>query len=175
MRKDLGFVILGVLAINLACTAWLLNEARQSTSGDFVSGETIAQTEKLYKLVGDFQTEYENAVGSANYPDEGTKKSTQESLRNRTLSFQRARLAFQVFKKQPTKSNLGAFVDSICGGVWSCSLVEPPYMRKIDVGKMENGRWVEGKGEIQYGNTARLESMSEEFKVLLTSMLKELQ
>jgi hypothetical protein len=53
-----------------------------------------------------------------------------------------------------------------------CATLQPPSFSHMDAGKFEGNQYVVGK-ESKYANTSQLESIHDDFVVLLTAMLKD--
>jgi hypothetical protein len=67
------------------------------------------------------------------------------------------------------------FLTTACGPTpigGNCATLEPPGFTHMEPGLMQGNQFVPGK-ETRYANTSRLESLHDDFVVLLAAMLKD--
>jgi hypothetical protein len=168
-----------LLLANTAGTAWLILK-RAPGEERSLSETTMAQADKLFKLISEFQTELQNVTAQANYPEDRDKEDAKKSLRFHTREYELARVAYSELRVKRSRDHLLRFLEvSGCMPVpWvrECSIMQAPVFKKfVPAGYDASARRIEPAKEISYGNVSKLESLGEEFEVLLVSMLRDIK
>jgi hypothetical protein len=127
--------------------------------------------------MADFQAELENVTAQANYPEDTDKETAKRALRGHTLHYETARLAYAEAQRRHSKDSLLRFLEIACGGIsfgGGCSLMQAPAFQKFEPGKIVSGQYKEGKW-VTYAKVSRLESLEDEFHVVLVSALRDIK
>jgi hypothetical protein len=136
--------------------------------------QVMLQAGRLYALMNDYGGELQAVARQANYPDNEEKEKGKKAVSEFLANLETVRLAQQELIERRDRASLLQFVFVACGFPplsGRCMNFQTPNFSKFVPGTFQNGRYVEGK-TVGYANAARLESMQDEFMVLLTEMLK---
>lgn len=163
-----------LLACNLALSLYVVT-ARTEPRSPRESDTVIAQADKLYSLMRDYSAELMDVAGVANYPNDGEKQAGKNAVKRMAVQLELARLSLARLDERRDRASLLSFLTSACGiapTTGDCATLQPPSFTQMTPGKFEGNQFVEGK-ETRYANTSQLESMHDDFVVLLTAMLRD--
>jgi len=185
MKTGTWLLAATLLLANLAGTAWLILN-RVPSEGDRLSETTMVQVDKLFKLMSDFQTELQNVTAQANYPDDKAKELYKNQLRIHTTEYEVARLAYSELRVKRSKDSLLRFLEASGCLARRCLIMQPTSFTH-----WSGAKWIDRSGqptddptrgvryepgkEVSFGNTSKLESLEDEFEVLLVSMLRDIK
>jgi hypothetical protein len=137
--------------------------------------QVITEAGKLYQTMKDYGDELQMVASIAQYPDDETKQSGKAAVKRLMVNLEVARLALAQLDERRDRVSLLQFLSAACGSgptIGNCVALEPPSFTRVEPGKFEGTQYIAGR-ESRYGNTSRLESLHDDFIVLLTAMLKD--
>lgn len=155
-----------LLLANLVVVLYLVLQRSKAASPAEPSA-VISQADKLFSAMKDYSAELQSVAGQANYTDDGEKKSGKDAVRRNLVALEMARMALGRLDERRDRDSLLSFVI-----MTQYMIPSPPSFSHFTEGKFEDGQYIPGKNE-PYANTSRLESMHDDFIVLLTAMLKD--
>ena len=135
----------------------------------------ITEATKLYSIMKDYADELQLVTSVAPYPDDSEKRKGQTAVRTFAIDMDLARLALARLEERRDRDSLLEFLTTACGetpGAGSCITMQPPPFTHVEPALVQGTQFVPGK-VTQYANTSRLESLHEDFVVLLAAMLKD--
>ena len=135
----------------------------------------ITQADKLFSIMKSYGDELQMVASIAAYPDDSEKQKGQTAVRRFAVDTDLARLALARLDERRDRDSLLEFLAVACGGTpdtGNCATLVPPPFSHMAPGLMQGTQFVPGK-VAQYANTSRLESLHDDFVVLLAAMLKD--
>ncbi len=137
--------------------------------------QIITQADKLFQIMKDYGEELQMVASIAQYPGEEEKQAGKAAVKRVAVNIEIARMALAQLDERRDRASLLQFVTATCGSgptTGNCATLEPPAFSHIEPGKFDGTQYIAGK-ETRYANTSRLESLHDDFLVLLTAMLKD--
>jgi hypothetical protein len=137
--------------------------------------QVITQADKLYGIMRDYGEELQMVASLAQYPDDATKQAGKTAVKRVTVNIEIARLALLQLDERRDRESMLQFLTAVCGSgptTGNCATLEPPTFSHVEPGSIQGSQYIPGK-ETRYANTSRLESLHDDFVVLLTAMLKD--
>jgi len=135
----------------------------------------ITQAGRLFSIMKNYGDELQLVASIASYPDDTEKQKGQTAVRRFAINDDLARLALARLDERRDRDSLLAFLAVACGGspeTGNCVTLEPPPFSHLEPGLLQGTQFVPGK-VTQYANTSRLESLHDDFVVLLAAMLRD--
>lgn len=135
----------------------------------------ITESSKLYSIMKSYGDELQLVASITAYPDDTEKQKGQVAVRRFAVDTDLARLALARLDERRDRDSLLEFLAVACGstpGTGNCATLEPPPFSQTEPGQMQGTQYVPGK-VTHYANTSRLESLHDDFVVLLAAMLKD--
>jgi hypothetical protein len=163
-----------LLVANLALSIDLVMHRTVSTSPR-EPDQVIAQADKLFQTMREYGEELQMVASIAQYPGDQQERAGKAAVRQVAINIQMARLALAQLDERQDRVSLMQFLAAACGSgptTGHCAAMEPPSFSQVEPGKFDGAQYIPGK-ETRYGNTSRLESLHDDFIVLLTAMLKD--
>lgn len=137
--------------------------------------QVIAQADKLFQTMKEYGDELQMVASLAQYPGDEEKQAGKAAVKRVIVNIEVARLALAQLDERRDRVSLLQFLTAACGSgptIGHCATLEPPIFTHVEPGKFDGAQYVAGK-ETRYANTSRLESLHDDFVVLLTAMLKD--
>lgn len=175
MNRTLIALLVALLTLNLVGTVYLGFQlhAKPRPAVTQLSPAQLEQLEKLFKLAGQFHAELEQVATRAVYPSEKEKLEVNEYLQGHAMSLHLARLELARAMRERSSAAGQRFVQACWGDDSFFSrgtlLFEVPKYRFAKYNNVTE-RHVPYEGV----NLARLESITNEFRVLALSFIKHL-
>jgi hypothetical protein len=167
-----NWVVAVLVLLNLAFSGFL-GLRRTELASPKEPAEVITQANKLFSLMKDFSKELQDVAGQANYPSEDDKNFGKQNVKDVNLRLEMTRLAIAKLNERNDRDSLKEFVEVSCASAnTNCMALWVPPFSTYQTGKFDDGKWVDGKN-LKYANTSRLESMHDDYMVLLAEMLKD--
>lgn len=166
-------LIVVLMTTNVAATAYLIHQNQSKSSEAQVTTTQLDQLKKLYVLAKDFRTELEQITGRINYPGEKEKTEANSYLQEHMLTLQIARLQLARALNDRTINAAEKFLMT-CWGLDSIFsdgsrlFAVPKYRFSIYNKVTEQHTLYDG------ANMSRLESIENDFRVLATTLAKDL-
>lgn len=162
MRR-LGLVLAGTLLIlNTAGVGWLVLQSRREHKTILVGDRSLEQLNRLFRLVGEYQAELEKVGLQAPFPDDAKRKEWKDLLRWRELGVEGTRIAYLNAQREGTAEALGLFL-----GLARLSVTTPTAtFSAYDTKTFKS---------TTFANTSRLESLENDFDVLMVELLRDLK
>ncbi|MGB6192221.1 MAG: hypothetical protein WBF42_07130 [Terracidiphilus sp.] len=135
----------------------------------------ITQADKLFSIMKNYGDELQMVASIAAYPDDNEKQKGQTAVRRFAIDTDLARLALARLDERRDRDSMLEFLAVACGetpDTGNCATLVPPPFSHMEPGLMQGTQYVPGK-VTQYANTSRLESLHDDFVVLLAAMLKD--
>lgn len=135
----------------------------------------IIQASKLFTIMKEYGDELQMVASLAAYPDDTEKQKGQVAVRRMAVNTDLARLALARLNERQDRESLLEFVTTACGetpAAGNCATMEPPPFSHMEPGVLQGTQYIPGK-ETRYANTSRLESLHDDFVVLMAAMLKD--
>lgn len=160
MRRFALAVAILVLALNTAGVMWLVVQSRRDHR-EALSERSLERIERLFQLIGEYQSELQKVGSQAAFPNEENKREWKETLRWRDVAMESTRIAYLNVRRKQTVESLGLFL------VLARVAVETPKytFSTYDTKTLQS---------TTFGNTSRLESLEEQFDVLMLELLRDL-
>jgi hypothetical protein len=169
-------LIVVLLIANTSGTVVLLTRA-PSTQASRLTDAQLAQADKLFTIVADFQRELENVTGQASYEDDKERTAAKNDLRDRTLLFTQSRIDHDRLKKSARVDDFVIFVQGVLYSRrgWM-GVIDPPTFSRFVAAKFDTKfNEVTPSKTVQYANVSKLEALQDEFKVLSKSLLDDIK
>ncbi len=162
MKRFAAALISLLLILNTAGVAWLVLQSHREHKARLISDRSSEQLSRLFRLVGEYQAEFEKVGLQAPFPDEGKKKEWKDMLRWHELGVEGTRVAYLNVQRERTAEGLGLFL-----GLARLSVTTPTStFSTYDTKTFKS---------TTFANTSRLESLENDFDVLMIELLRDLK
>ncbi len=162
MRR-LGLALAALLLIlNTAGVAWLVLQSHREHKVILIGDRSLEQLNRLFRLVGEYQAELEKVGLQAPFPDEGKKKEWKDMLHWHELGVEGTRIAYVNVQRERTAEALGLFLALARFSVATPTATFSTYDTKTFT-------------STTFANTSRLESLENQFDVLMIELLRDLK
>lgn len=160
IRKILISVASVLLVANTVGIAWLVYHSHQAkTKADQdLPANVLAQLESVYTTLEDFRAELERVASEARYPNDESKNKAKAYVRGYLHDFEQMRLVYAEVDKYKSPDAIRIFAS------YGKNLTQVPT---FTFQRYSGGRWR------TFVNLSKLESLSEQYDILATNLLKE--